>query len=110
LLNEHLPRDLRARVQERVLVELPSEDRVDYPAVRIVEHERQGPAGTALAASDVTLAEPLAEEVGRPVGKRFGSLKNVARRLLDSVRFVAWADEWFDPDQAGHMRISLDSW
>jgi hypothetical protein len=59
LLNDHLPRDLRARVQERVLVELPSQERVDSPHVRVVEHDSRGPAGTALAASDVTLAEPL---------------------------------------------------
>jgi len=59
MLNEHLPRDLRARVQERVLVELPSEDRVYYPDVRVVEHERQGQGGTAVAASGATLAEPL---------------------------------------------------
>jgi hypothetical protein len=58
LLNEHLPRDLRARVQERVLVELPSEERVYYPDVRVVEHERPG-RGTAVAPSGVTLAEPL---------------------------------------------------
>jgi hypothetical protein len=56
-----------------------------------------------------SLLRRLAEEVGRPVWKLFGSLKNVARRLLDSVRFVAWAEEWFDPGQAGQMRISLDS-
>jgi len=56
-----------------------------------------------------SLLRRLAEEVGRPVWKLFGSLKNVARRLLDSVRFVAWADEWFDPGQAGKVRIALDS-
>ncbi len=41
--------------------------------------------------------------------KLFGSLKNVARRLLDSVRFVAWEEEWFEPGQAGKMRIELDT-
>jgi hypothetical protein len=56
-----------------------------------------------------SLLRRLAEEVGRPVWKLFGSLKNVARRLLDSVRFVAWAEEWFDPSQAEKMRIRLDS-
>src|SRR5438105_10680253 len=59
LLNEHLPDDLRARVQERVLVELPTEDRVYYPYVRVVEHERRGRAGAAVALSEVTVAEPL---------------------------------------------------
>jgi hypothetical protein len=51
----------------------------------------------------------LAEEVGRPVWKLFGSLKNVAHRLLDSVRYVAWAEEWFEAGRAGKLRISLDS-
>jgi hypothetical protein len=50
-----------------------------------------------------------AEECGRPLWKLFGSLKNVARRLLDSVRFVVWEAEWFDAAQAGQLRIGLDS-
>lgn len=56
-----------------------------------------------------SLLRRLAEELGRPVWKLFGSLKNVARRLLDSVRFVVWEEAWFDPCQAGSLRIGLDS-
>lgn len=56
-----------------------------------------------------SLLRRLASELGRPVWKLFGSLKNVARRLLDSVRFDHWSDEWFHPQQAGQMRIGLDS-
>ena len=41
--------------------------------------------------------------------KLFGSLKNVARRLLESVRYVTWEEAWFDPRQAGQLHISLDS-
>ncbi len=59
LLNERLPADLRARVQERVLVELPGDDRSWYPDVRIVEHPRQGSGGTAVAPTDMVVAEPL---------------------------------------------------
>src|SRR6266702_1884018 len=59
LLNEHLPHDLRARVEERILVELPSEDRVYYPDVRVVERERAGPASTGVAVADIAVAEPL---------------------------------------------------
>lgn len=55
------------------------------------------------------LLRRLAEEMGRPVWKLFGSLKNVARRLLDSLRFLDWEAEWFDPKQAGKLRIGLDS-
>jgi hypothetical protein len=56
-----------------------------------------------------SLLRRLAEEAGRPVWKLFGSLKNVARRLLDGLRFVAWEEAWFDPRQAGRLRIGLDS-
>jgi hypothetical protein len=56
-----------------------------------------------------SLLRRLAAEAGRPVWKLFGSLKNVARRLHDSVRFVAWEECWFDPDQARKLRIELDS-
>jgi len=56
-----------------------------------------------------SLLRRLAAEAGRPVWKLFGSLRNVARRLLDSVRFLAWEDDWFDARQAGTLRIGLDS-
>jgi hypothetical protein len=56
-----------------------------------------------------SLLRRLAEELGRPVWKLFGSLKNVARRLLESVRYTAWAAEWFDPRQAAKLRLGLDS-
>jgi len=56
-----------------------------------------------------SLLRRLAAEAGRPFWKLFGSLKNVARRLLDSVRFVAWQESWFDPHQAAKLRIELDS-
>jgi hypothetical protein len=56
-----------------------------------------------------SLLRRLADEVGRPFWKLFGSLKNVARRLLDSVRFVPWEAAWFDARQAGQLRISLDT-
>jgi hypothetical protein len=56
-----------------------------------------------------SLLRRLAAEVGRPFWKLFGSLKNVARRLLDSVRFVPWEEGWFDARQARQMRIRLDS-
>lgn len=56
-----------------------------------------------------SLLRRLAAELGRPFWKLFGSLKNVARRLLDSVRWVCWEAGWFDVRQARQMRIRLDS-
>jgi hypothetical protein len=55
-----------------------------------------------------SLLRRLAEAAGRPPWKLFGSLKNVARRLLDSVRFVAWQEEWFDARAARQLRLGLD--
>jgi hypothetical protein len=59
LLNEHLPSDLRARVEERVLVELPSHENDVHPDVRIVQRRCPGQSGTAVAIAGVTVAEPL---------------------------------------------------
>jgi hypothetical protein len=56
-----------------------------------------------------SLLRRLAAEAGRPVWQLFGSLKNVARRLLESLRFEAWEAAWFDPHQAGRLRLELDS-
>jgi hypothetical protein len=56
-----------------------------------------------------SLLRRLAAEAGRPFWKLFGSLRNVARRLLDSVRFVVWEESWFDPGQTGKLRIERDS-
>lgn len=55
-----------------------------------------------------SLLRRLATEMGRPFFKLFGSLKNVARRLLESLRFGSWEAEWFDPAQAGTLRIRLE--
>lgn len=54
-----------------------------------------------------SLLRRLAAELGRTVWELFGSLKNLARRLLESVRFVAWEDDWFT--QAEGMRIGFDT-
>ncbi len=55
-----------------------------------------------------SLLRRLAAELGRPIWKLFGSLKNVARRLLDSLRFLCWEEAWFDPALAGKVRIGLE--
>jgi hypothetical protein len=56
-----------------------------------------------------SLLRRLAAELGRPFWKLFGSLKNVARRLLDGVRFVVWEDSWFDTAPSGKLRLGLDN-
>ncbi len=52
----------------------------------------------------------LAQEQGkRTAVELFGSLKNMAQRLLDSLRYRHWPDEAFDQAGAGAIQIRLDS-
>jgi hypothetical protein len=52
----------------------------------------------------------LAQEQGKPTaGALYGSLKNMAQRLLESLRYWHWPDEAFDPAGAGAIQIRLDS-
>src|SRR5437899_1402709 len=55
-----LPGDLRARVQERVFVEVPNgRERNMYPDVRVVERGRARSRAPAATAGGVAVAEPL---------------------------------------------------
>jgi hypothetical protein len=56
-----------------------------------------------------SLLRRLAADMERPFWKLFGSLKNVARRLLESVRFTVWAEVWFDSAAAEKLRLGLDN-
>jgi hypothetical protein len=56
----------------------------------------------------------LLRQLARQQSKRtavqlFGSLKNIAQRLLESVRYAFWPAEAFDAEQARHIQIRLDS-
>jgi hypothetical protein len=52
----------------------------------------------------------LAQEQGkRTAVELFGSLKNMAQRLLESLRYRHWPDEAFDRAAAGAIQIRLDS-
>jgi hypothetical protein len=58
-LQSSLPRDLRARMQERVFIELPEPRRAEYyPDVRVIEHPRRPPAsGPATAVAEPASAQ-----------------------------------------------------
>jgi hypothetical protein len=52
----------------------------------------------------------LATEQGkRSAVELFGSLKNMAQRLLESLRYRHWPEAVFDPRGAGAIQIRLDS-
>jgi hypothetical protein len=57
-----------------------------------------------------SLLRHLAQEQGkRTAVELYGSLKNMAQRLLDSLRYRYWPDEAFDPTVASSIQIRIDS-
>jgi len=57
-----------------------------------------------------SLLRQLAQAQGLPSAMAlFGSLKNMAQRLLDSLRYLPWPDDAYDAQQAAAMQIRLDS-
>src|ERR1700722_4579336 len=56
-----------------------------------------------------SLLRHLAEEVGQTPLQLFGSLKNMGRRLLESVRFLAWPQDAFCADAAKRIQIRLNT-
>jgi len=56
------------------------------------------------------LLSRLAQEQGkRTAVALYGSLKNMAQRLLESLRYQHWPDEAFDPTASGSIQIRFDS-
>ena len=56
-----------------------------------------------------SLLRRLAAGVGQTPLGLFGSLKNMARRLLESVRNLAWPDEAFSAAAAQGIQVRFDS-
>ncbi len=57
-----------------------------------------------------SLLRHLASQQGkRTAVALYGSLKNIAQRLLESLRYCHWPDEVFDPAEASGIQIRLDS-
>jgi hypothetical protein len=55
-----------------------------------------------------SLLKQLAAELGRTPLQLFGSLKNLARRLLEALRYLHLPEESFDPQAARRLKIHLD--
>jgi hypothetical protein len=57
-----------------------------------------------------SLLRQLAQQAGqRSTLALFGSLKNIAQRLLESVRYLRWPEEVFERDGAAKIQIRLES-
>ena len=76
-----------------------------------------GPAGTngfsrlwSIRLEKGSLLRQLAQQQGkRSAVDLFGSLKNRAQRLLESLRYWHWPEEAFELAGAGSIQIRLDS-
>ena len=56
-----------------------------------------------------SLLKRLAAELGQTPLQLFGSLKNIARRLLEALRYLWLPEESFDAQAARRLKIRLDS-
>jgi hypothetical protein len=56
-----------------------------------------------------SLLRQMAAELGRTPLQLFGSLKNLARRLLEGVRWLVLPADSFDARAAGRLKIRLDT-
>jgi hypothetical protein len=56
-----------------------------------------------------SLLRNVAAEFGRTPMQFFGSLKNLARRMLEAFRYTRLSDQVFDPLYAARIQIRLDS-
>jgi hypothetical protein len=56
-----------------------------------------------------SLLRQLAQSLGRTPLQLFGSLKNMAERLRESVRFLRWPEEVYDAAAARRIQVRLDS-
>jgi hypothetical protein len=54
-----------------------------------------------------SLLRQLAAELGKRLDQAFGSLANIAQRLLEGLRHCVWPEECFAAEAAGRLRIRL---
>jgi Protein of unknown function (DUF4058) len=96
MLNERLPPDLRARAQERIVVQLPTDDHTFYPDVRVVEHERKGSGGVAVATTEIIAAEPLEVPLIEPETQGFLEIiqSRPERRLITVIEIVSPSNKY----------------
>lgn len=55
-----------------------------------------------------SLLRQLVADLGKRLDQAFGSLENIAKRLLEGLRQCMWPDECFATEAAGRLRIRLE--
>lgn len=106
-LQSHLPGDLRARVEERVVVETPDvEDRAMFPDVRVVE---RGVGGRATAMLEATpgVAEPLViQRASESMTETFIEIIDVGsgKRVVTVIEFLSLSNKLPSDAQTQYRR------
>lgn len=103
-LNQSLPRDLRARVEERVFVETPVERRQIIPDVRILERGRRGRG--AGPAGGVATVEPLLIPLDEPITEGFIEIRDASsgHRVITVIEVLSPANKLPGPAQEKYLR------
>lgn len=93
-LNRHLPSELKARVEERVFVELPEEPRVVVPDVRIVERAVPSKKATG-ATTAVATAEPLIVPLDEAIPEKFIEIRDASsgHQLVTIIEALSFANK-----------------
>jgi len=110
MLNERLPRDLRARSQERIVVEAPEGGRSYYPDIRIVEDGRSSGSATDVAGVAVATAEPLVVQLYEPETQAFLEIIEAGpeRRLITVVEVVSPSNKYAGPGREQYLQKQCD--
>lgn len=106
-LQPYLPPDLRARVEERVLVEpgAGDESRSIYPDVRIVH--RPGREAAAQPESNVAVAKPLVIELGNePATDGYIEIVEAGsgHRVITVIEFLSESNKWPGSGQLAYLK------
>ncbi len=91
-------------------MELPTEERSYDPDVRVVEHEQPGRSGTAVAASDATLAEPLEVPFLEPETQGFLEIVETRpeRRVITVLEVLSPSNKYAGPGPELYRQKQLD--
>lgn len=102
-----LPRDLRARVQERVFIDNPPVGERDvYPDIRVVERGR-GPAAVATPRGEVAVAQPLILHLDdEPVTETFIEIIDIGsgRQVVTVLEVLSPANKRPGPGQELYLK------
>jgi hypothetical protein len=105
-IEEQLPGNLIARVEERVLLETEEDPRAIYPDVKITERPGRGSPGGAVA-SQVPVMEPvIVEYYGEPATETFLNILEAGpgQRRITVIEILSLANKLAGPGQRQYRR------